>query len=128
MADDRALFKAWAEGDNAAGQQLIERHYDSVVRFFRTKASSAVDDLVQRTFLGFAEARERFRGDSSIRSFLFGIARNILFEHIRGKVKDGKIDPDFGVSSIQASPPWPVRGMTSGSWWRRCSASRWRCR
>ena len=104
-ADDRALFRAWAEGDNAAGQALIERHYDSVVRFFRTKAGAAADDLVQRTFLGLAEARGRYRGDSTVRSFLFGIARNILFEHIRGRVKDAKVDPDFGVSSIHELDP-----------------------
>src|SRR5690606_17645112 len=49
---DRELFEAWRTGDRAAGQQLIERHYDAIVRFFRTKAGPQTDDLVQRTFLG----------------------------------------------------------------------------
>jgi len=105
MENDRALFAAWTDGDSAAGQRLIERHYDAIVRFFRTKAGSAGDDLVQRTFLALAESRGRFRGESSVRSFLFGIARNILLEHIRGKVRDAKVDPDFGVSSIHELDP-----------------------
>ena len=105
MSDDRALFAAWAAGDNVAGQTLIERHYDAIVRFFRTKAPHASDDLVQRTFLRLAEARERYRGDASVRSYLFAIARNVLLEYIRGKTRDAKVDPDFGVSSLHELDP-----------------------
>lgn len=97
---DRELFEAWRNGDRAAGQTLIERHYDSIVRFFRTKAGPQTDDLVQRTFLGCTEARERFQGASSFRTFLFAIARNILLEHIRQKLKAQSRSPDFTVSTI----------------------------
>jgi RNA polymerase sigma-70 factor (ECF subfamily) len=71
-----------------------------VLRFFRTKAGPEADDLAQRTFLRCAEAARRFRGEASVKSFLFGIARNVLFEHIRANLKNAKVDPDFGVSSI----------------------------
>lgn len=100
VGDDRAELEAWRGGDSEAGQALVERHYESVLRFFRTKAGEDADDLVQQTFLRCVEHAERFRGESSFKSFLFGIARNVLFEHVRRKVRDGKPDPDFGVSSI----------------------------
>ena len=98
--DDPTLLTAWRNGDQAAGRALVERHYESVLRFFRTKAGDEADDLVQRTFLRSVEAADRYRGDASFRAFLFGIARNVLFEHIRARVRDGKASPDFAVSSI----------------------------
>lgn len=100
MADDATLLAGWRAGDRSDGEALIGRHYASVLRFFRTKAGPDADDLAQRTFLRCLEAAERFRGDASVKSFLFGIARKVLLEHIRANVRDARIDPDFSVSSI----------------------------
>ncbi len=97
---DAAVLAAWRAGDPAAGEMLISRHYASVLRFFRTKAGPEADDLAQRTFLRCIEAAERFRGEGSVKAFLFGIARNVLFEHIRAHMRERRVDPDFGVSSI----------------------------
>ena len=55
IEEDARLVQAWRGGDAAAGAQLVERHYDAIVRFFRTKAHPAADDLVQRTFMLCAE-------------------------------------------------------------------------
>lgn len=98
--DDAALLIAWAEGDREAATQLIERHYAAIERFFAYKAKDAADDLVQRTFLACAESAARFRRDSSVRAFLFGIARNILCEHIRARARDGTAGIDFSAQSI----------------------------
>lgn len=98
--DDRQLIAAWREGDRAAGQALIERHYDAISRFFATKAGAHAGDLVQRTFLICSESLGRFRGDGSVRAFLYGIARNVLYEHIRSRTKAAAQKPDFSVSSI----------------------------
>jgi RNA polymerase sigma-70 factor (ECF subfamily) len=100
VKDDAELLQAWRSGDRSAAEMLVERHYDSVLRFFRTKAGADAEDLVQRTFLRCVEPTSAFRGDSTFKAFLFGIARNVLFEHIRSIVRDKKADPDFGASSI----------------------------
>jgi len=101
VADDSELFTRWAGADRAAGAALVERHYGAIERFFATKASSgAVDDLVQQTFLRCAEAASRFRGDGSFRAFLFGVARNVLCEHIRRQTRDGRKTPDFETRSL----------------------------
>ncbi|MFZ4736594.1 MAG: RNA polymerase sigma factor [Bradymonadia bacterium] len=99
-ADDETLFSAWMGGDRDAGARLVERHYDAIVRFFRTKAGDHTDDLVQRTFLAVSEAGERYRAAASFRAFLFGIARNVFLEFLRTCVRDRLRDPDFGVSSV----------------------------
>lgn len=99
--DDGALFLAWRAGDRAAGGQLIERHFDAIARFFATKVGVAhQDDLVQRTFLAAVEGAAGFRGDGSFRAFLFGIARNLVFEQYRAKARDARNDPDFSASAL----------------------------
>ncbi len=99
-ADDAALFRAWTAGEKRAGAALIERHYDSVERFFDTKVADRAEDLAQLTFLRCAEAAPTWRGDGGFRAFLFGVARNVLREHIRGRVRDGRRPMDFDTASI----------------------------
>ena len=105
MRADGELFEAWTAGEQDAGSQLIDRYYDAIVRFFRTKAPQAVDDLTQRTFLRCAEARERFRGAASFRTFLYAIARNVLFEHVRRRVRDDRNCPDVSAASLHDLDP-----------------------
>ena len=106
--DDRARLDAWAAGDRKAGEALFEAHFQSVARFFRNKlphASGPADDLVQQTFLGVVEAKDRFRGDSSFRTFLFAVARNVLGKHLRTKSRQKAFDP--GVTSLHDLAPSP---------------------
>jgi RNA polymerase sigma-70 factor (ECF subfamily) len=102
--DDDLLLQRWRDGDLASGNFLFDRHFDSVRRFFRNKAwANDVEDLIQRTFAACVEARDRFRGDSSFRTFLFAVARNQLHKYLRDRAsQDNRIDPDLGVSSVQA--------------------------
>jgi RNA polymerase sigma factor (sigma-70 family) len=96
---DLELLEAWRAGDNAAGKQLFERHFDSIFGFFETKCSSDADDLVQSTFLACLKAKTHFRAESSFRTYLFTIARNELYHLLRTRQrKDAKLD--FELSSI----------------------------
>lgn len=81
--DDHELLTAWRSGNPDAGQRLIERHLEAVHRFFSNKVTGVTDDLVQRTFLACMESVEGFEGRASFRSYLFAIARNILYRHYR---------------------------------------------
>ena len=103
---DAALLRAWSDGDRAAGQALFERHFEAVARFFRNKADDPIDDLIQKTFLGAVESRGSFRGESSFRAFLFGVARNVLGKHWRARARD-RLDFDgdeVSVHELGASP------------------------
>ena len=87
---DAELLQAWADGDARAGEALFERHFESIARFFRNKlpAEAQHEDLIQQTFLGCVEARSRYRGDASFRSFLFAIAHNQLGKFWRSRSRD----------------------------------------
>lgn len=82
--DDVVLLEAWRSGDRAAGNTLFERHYASVARFFHNKVSEAAqEDLIHETFLACVSAAPRFRGDARFKTFLFGIAHNVLASYLR---------------------------------------------
>ena len=104
MDSDEALFSAWRAGDARAGAELFERHYAAIARFFRNKVDVDAPDLIQRTFLGCIEGRERVRGESSFRTYLFAVAHNVLFKHFRTRARAGA-HLDFGVTSVHDLRP-----------------------
>ena len=57
-------------------------------RFFRSKIPDTAEDLAQATFLACVEGRERFRGDSTFKAYLLGIARYQLLYHFRKRRRD----------------------------------------
>lgn len=115
MNDERALYLAWCDGDKKAGAALFDRYYEPIARFFHNKVEEAASaDLVQATFVACIEAKDRFRGDSGFRTFLFAIAHNLLFKHYRKRRTDAArpghgaqegSDPDFAeVSAADLAP------------------------
>lgn len=103
---DAELLAAWTRGDLDAGARLFERHFEAVARFFRNKVDGPIDDLVQKTFLGCVEGRERLRGDAGFRAYLFGVARNVLSKYWRGRLSGAReVDLDTeSVVALGASP------------------------
>ncbi len=99
VVTDLELLEAWRQGDRESGSQLFERHFDSICRFFANKTDRDVDDLVQRTFAACVEGKERFRGQSSFRTYLFGVAHNVLRSTLRKRRRDNERF-DLGVSSV----------------------------
>jgi len=92
--DDRELLGAWRAGERARGNQLFQRHIRAVSRFFRTKVPDAAEDLTQQTFLALANDPARLDGAIVFRAYLFGVARNMLLMHLRGKSRaQARFDP-----------------------------------
>lgn len=48
----------------------------------------AAEELTQETFYRACVAALRFRGESSVRTWLFGIARRVLLEHLRQRRRE----------------------------------------
>lgn len=105
-ASDYDLLDAWRGGDAEAGNQLFERHFDSVCRFFRNKVNEGVDDLIQRTFLACVESKDAFRGDATFRTYLFTLARNTLYAHFKRTHKErARLDPlEVSVHDLGPTP------------------------
>jgi RNA polymerase sigma-70 factor (ECF subfamily) len=98
---DLALLEQWCNGDKSAGTQLFQRHFSTLYKFFEHKVIGEVDDLVQETFLECVKARDTFRRQSTFRTYLFAIARNILLQHLRRKA-GARPTLDFEEISIES--------------------------
>ena len=106
MGDDAELLRAWRAGDATAGAALYDRTFPLVNRFFRCKVDDEIAvDLIQATFLAAVESLERFRGASSFRAFLLGIARHELLDHYRSKARDRSVPIDeLTLEDLDPSP------------------------
>jgi RNA polymerase sigma-70 factor (ECF subfamily) len=93
-ASDYELLRAWRDGDAAAGNRLLRRHFQTVYRFFRSKLDGDVDDMIQRTFLGLVEALPRFEERAQFKTFLLAVARNQLLLWFRERARSRQRDAD----------------------------------
>lgn len=107
MRTDDDLLEAWRAGDQAAANELFDRHFDGLYGFFVSKAPAHADDLVQRTFLACVEGRDRFRGDSKFRTYLYAVARYVFYAHLEERRRDA--DVDYGVTSVHDLDPSPTQ-------------------
>jgi RNA polymerase sigma-70 factor, ECF subfamily len=85
---DEALLAACGTGDLTALDTLFERFHVAVYRFVGRLPGTdelARDDLVQGTFLEARRAARRFRGTSSVKTWILGIAANLARHHLRSE-------------------------------------------
>ncbi|MEM9457048.1 MAG: sigma-70 family RNA polymerase sigma factor [Myxococcota bacterium] len=104
--EDESLFNRWRDGDTEAGRALFSRHYEAVAGFFLGKVGEKTPDLVQRTFLACVEGAERYRGEGTFRSYLYGIAYKTLCKHYRERARASTID-DVEQTSLYEFEPTP---------------------
>jgi RNA polymerase sigma-70 factor (ECF subfamily) len=86
---DEALVAACAVGESAALGALFDRHHDAARRFLARMSGTDdrdLDDLVQVTFEAVPRAARSFDGRASVRTWLLGIANNVVRHHVRAEV------------------------------------------
>ena len=82
---DAALAAGYGNGDERAATELVRRHAPAVGRFLYSSGAPAgeLEDLVQETFFRAFRSLRGWRGDASMRSWLFTIAGNLLRDEFR---------------------------------------------
>jgi len=76
-------------GDREAVEQAYVAHHAAIRGFARRLVGdvTTAEDLVHDTFVALPRAIRSFRGESSLRSFLIGVAINHAKRHIRSAVR-----------------------------------------
>ena len=88
VISDAALLAACGTGDRAALGELFDRFHEAVYRFAARLPMTddlARDDLVQATFLEVCRTAASFRGTSSVKTWILGIAANIARHTLRSE-------------------------------------------
>ena len=81
---DNTLIQRWKEGDQRAATALVERHATALARYVGSLGDrDGAEEVVQDTFVRAFASLESFRGDSSLRTWLFTIARRLVVDRRR---------------------------------------------
>jgi RNA polymerase sigma-70 factor (ECF subfamily) len=101
---DLDLVARWKAGEQRAATTLVERHGAAIARFVASIGARAdVDEIVQDTFVRAFGSIDGFRGDSSLRTWLFTIARRLVLDRRRAirrrgeevEVQEGHVATEF---------------------------------
>src|SRR5918911_4476525 len=93
-ADDRTLIERWQRGDERAATLLVERHAPAVARYAASLGErDEVEEIVQDTFVRAFASLEGFRGESSLKTWLFTITRRLILDRRRAGRRRRRVVP-----------------------------------
>lgn len=88
---DVDLARDVVAGDRKAAAEFVERFSDPVAKYLRSRLTpriDLVDDLTQEVFLGAWQGLKGFRGGSSLKSWMLGIARHKVEDYYRKQLRE----------------------------------------
>lgn len=73
----------------------VDAHGDRLFRYAlsRIRDERAAEDLIQDTLIVAFKSRDKFKGESSELTWMIGILRNKIFEHLRRQSREVPLDP-----------------------------------
>lgn len=82
---DRQWLEAIANGDRGALRSLYDEHYPGLVRFIENRLGDPIEaaDVAQDTLLSVWRQASGFEGRSSVKTWMFSIARNKAADRLR---------------------------------------------
>lgn len=83
--NDAELLERIGQGDRTAMKSLYERHQAPLYHFIRARLGDAFEaaDVMQEAFLEVWRTASRYEGRSSVKTWIYGIARNKAVDRIR---------------------------------------------
>jgi RNA polymerase sigma-70 factor, ECF subfamily len=110
MTSDEALMLQFQGGSAEAFDELFARYREPLFGFFRRRLNSSerAEDLAQETFLAVIRATSRYEPRALVRTYLYGIALNLLAAERRKQSKDAPVDssPEPAVSGAPYAVLW----------------------
>ncbi len=107
MPEDEA---AWVEqlkaGDEEAVRELVRTHGGALVRFLggMTGGAAEAEDLAQEALIRLLEHAGEFRGESSLKTYLFRIAHNLALNFLASAPRRHEVFPEEMPDRPSAEP------------------------
>ncbi|MCP5524994.1 MAG: sigma-70 family RNA polymerase sigma factor [Verrucomicrobiales bacterium] len=104
----------------------VEEHGDILFRhaLARVRNAAQAEDLVQETFLAALKARDRFAGRSSERTWLVGILKHKLIDHLRKSARETSFTDLECLAETEASS-FMQEGLSRGKWQAETQPQDW---
>jgi len=108
--EDSMLMLAVKTGDRNAFRTLVDRYKTKIVNFisYMTADSASAEDIAQEVFLRIYQTRFGYVPKSKFSTFLYTIARNASYSHLR-RLRNSPVYPvNPEVSDIRDPGPGPA--------------------
>jgi RNA polymerase sigma-70 factor (ECF subfamily) len=104
---DSALVARARRGERGAFDEIVKRHQRGLWRLVRRYVKNDADasDVVQLAFVRAFRALERFRGEASVRSWIYRIGINLALNHLRDRVREQPSDVAGAELTVDAVAP-----------------------
>ena len=116
MTSDEQLMLDFQQGSREAFIELFERYREPMYGFFRRRLNEAAraEDLAQETFLAVLRGVSRYEPRALFRTYLYGIALNLLAAERRKRSREGthaEEAPEPAVSTDPEASLWVQRAI-----------------
>ncbi|MGF1543326.1 MAG: RNA polymerase sigma factor [Parvularculaceae bacterium] len=120
----RAFLAQAGRGDKGAMKAIYEAFADPIARFARSRGADPVEaaDVAHETLLEAWRVAARFEGRSSVKSWMFGIARNKTVDRLRKAARERVAEPDENAPDDAPDAEQVMAALQEGARLRRCIA------
>jgi len=111
MISDEALMAEFQGGSREAFEQLFARYRGPLYGYFRRRLNGdqRAEDLTQETFLAVIHAIAHYEARALVRTYLYGIAMNLLAAERRRRFRDsplGQPSPEPATNDAPDAAMW----------------------
>lgn len=102
--DAELLARIIVEDDREAFEVLLKKYQSPIRAFFRKMCGgdeALADDLAQETFINAYKGLLRFQGGSQFLTWLYAIAKNVFYEHLRRREQHVQLGDEEVTDSYQ---------------------------
>jgi len=108
VSDERRLVASVLEKDRKATADFVDRCTDWVYPFLRRRLvqrPEVVEDVLQEILLAAWQALPTYRGDSSLQSWILGIARHKIDDYYRRRIREEDLSEEEDSAPELATAP-----------------------
>lgn len=111
-SEDDELLDGLSRGSQGAFESLYQRYFQRIYNFtyLRLRNHADAEEVVQETFTAVFRCIDSYKGRSSLSSWIYGIAKNTINNHIRRlKTEEARVD------RVETEGLRPVQSLATGS-------------
>lgn len=104
MGNDAERYRRFLDGDDNGLIEIIDEYHEGMSLYLNSIVNnmSLAEDIMQETFVKLAIKKPAFKGKCSFKTWLFTIARNCAFDHLRKdkNLSDISLDQQLQLSDV----------------------------
>src|SRR5262249_761718 len=107
-------------------ESWVDQHGNYLYRYalIRLRNPQIAEEIVQETYVAAFQARDRFGGQSSERTWLIGILKHKVLDHFRKSAKEVSLE-EVGILPSESEESFQTSGEWIGHWTQNAAPMDW---